>query len=358
MRKSISVSLSILIIFSLSYSSCKKDDDSDDNNTGGIYAWAVGNRDSTGYGVILFSPDYGETWTRQGQGLEGLDGIDIINVVATDNSTVWAVGTEGSIFKTTDAGQNWVRLVGPQVPENTEFMSISSTGNSTVWISGSNGVVISTSDGGGSWTMHDASFFRNGMMQGICAVNEEIVYVVGGVDTREAMRGFIGYTVDGGTNWDTLELDNNYNRHEWIGASNYGTENIVIYGIQGHYSFTGDGGASWTNDSTEIGGGDNGADINCLKMLGPHSWWAALDYDHIVLTHDSGASWTDQGSAGPGNMFLVGIDHFGENYALVTGQSAGWPPGGKILKTSNAGDDWKMVYGSETYIVKVTFVKE
>lgn len=358
MRKSISVSLSILIIFSLFYSSCKKDDDSDDNNTGGKYAWAVGNRDSTGYGVILFSPDYGETWTRQGQGLEGLDGIDIINVVATDNSTVWAVGTEGSIFKTTDAGQNWVRLVGPQVPENTEFMSVSAAGNSSVWISGSNGIVISTSDGGASWTKYDTSFFRNGMMQGICAVNEDIVYVVGGAGSRSSLRGFIGYTADGGQTWDTVQLDNDYNIHEWIGASSYGAENIVIYGIQGHYSFTSNGGSSWTNDSTHIGGGDNGADINCLKMLSPQSWWAALDYDHIVVTHDSGASWTDQGSAGPGNMFLVGIDHYGENYALVTGQSAGWPPGGKILKTSNAGDDWKMVYGSETYIVKVTFVKE
>jgi hypothetical protein len=196
------------------------------------------------------------------------------------------------------------------------------------------------------------------MLQGLCAVNEDIIYVVGGANTRENLRGFIGYTSDGGMSWDTVELDNNYNKHEWIGASNYGTENIVVYGIQGHYSFTGDGGASWTNDSTEIGGGDNGADINCLKMLGPGSWWAALDYDHIVLTHDSGASWTDQGSAGPGNMFLMGIDYYNDNYALVTGQAAGWPPGGKILKTSNGGDDWKMVFDSETYILKVSFVSE
>ncbi|MDT8392688.1 MAG: hypothetical protein RQ761_02515 [Bacteroidales bacterium] len=357
MRKSLSANLTILIVISLLCTTCKKDDDNNDYNTRQPYAWAVGHQDSTGYGTILFSPDYGETWTRQGVGLAGLRGVDLINVLATGNSTVWAVGAEGSIFKTTDAGQNWARMAGPQVPEGTEFMSVSEAGSSTVWISGSNGFVISTSDGGSSWTVYDTTIFRSGMMQGICVVNEEIVYVVGGVSSQKGLRGLIGYTADGGQTWDTVQLPNNYNRHEWIGASSYGPENIVIYGMQGHYTYTSDGGASWTNDSTGIGGGNQGADINCLKMLSPQTWWASLDYDHIAITHDSGISWTEQGSAGPSNMFLVGLDHYNENYALVAGQSAGWPMKGKILRTSNGGAEWKLVYDSDTWIVKVSFVQ-
>ncbi len=355
MRNLLSASLSILIVISLFYSSCKKDDNGNDNNTVQKNAWAVGSQDSTGYGVILFSSDYGETWTRQGVGFTGLDGVDVTDVLATGNSTVWAVGTEGSIFKTTDAGQNWVRLVGPQVPDDTEFMSISSAGNSTVWISGSNGIVISTSDGGSSWTKYDTSFFRSGMMQGICVVNTQTIYVVGGVENQRDMSGFIARTLDGGTTWESIELEDDYNKHEWIGAANSGPDNIVIYGIRSHYAYSQDGGASWINDSL-VGGG--GGDINSLEMLDHLTWWAAMDYDHITKTFDGGATWTDQGSAGPTNMFLVGLDHYDDNYALVTGQSAGWPLGGKILKTENGGDDWRLVYESDNYIVKVSFVKE
>lgn len=354
MRKSLFVSLSILIFVTIFSPSCKKNDDGD-NGAHKRYAWAVGSQDSTGYGLILFSTDHGETWSRQGLGLAGLEGVDFINVLATDNSTVWAVGSKRSIFKTTDAGQNWSRVAGPQLPEGTELMSVSASGSSTVWISGSNGSVISTSDGGSSWTKYDTSFFRSGMMQGICAVNTQTIYVVGGVQNQRDMSGFIARTFDGGSTWESIELENDYNKHEWIGAANSGPDNIVIYGMRSHYAYSRDGGASWINDSL-VGGG--GGDINSLKMLDHLTWWAAMDYDHITKTIDGGATWADQGSAGPANMFLVGIDCINDQVALVAGESAGWPLGGKILKTSNGGDDWKLVYESENYIVKVSFVKE
>jgi len=236
------------------------------------------------------------------------------------------------------------------------FNCISITGDD-IWISGSPGIVYSSKDGGNTWNTYDQDFFQNGLMQGICAINSQTIYVAGGVGEMQAMTGFIARTFDGGNNWETVELPEGYNRNEWIGVSSAGPENIVIYGGKSHYSFSMDGGASWTNDSVDIGGGGGKADLNSLKMLDPLTWWSAMDLDHIIKTLDGGASWTDQGSAGPGNMFLMGIDYVNDQMALVVGQSAGWPLEGKILRTTDGGGQWNLKYDVNTQLYKVSYIK-
>lgn len=60
--------------------------------------WAVGAADNTDYATILFSGD-GDNWIRQGESLEVLAGIDLNDVWALDENTVWVVGSNNSIFK-------------------------------------------------------------------------------------------------------------------------------------------------------------------------------------------------------------------------------------------------------------------
>jgi hypothetical protein len=59
---------SILILLQFA---CKKEEDNP-SPVKKKYAWAVGTTDSTGYGMILFSPDGGETWQRQGESSSAL----------------------------------------------------------------------------------------------------------------------------------------------------------------------------------------------------------------------------------------------------------------------------------------------
>ena len=61
--------LMISILFSIS--SCKKNNDNNDPDfpEKNKYAWVSGEVDSTGSGMILFTPDAGETWVRQGRGV-------------------------------------------------------------------------------------------------------------------------------------------------------------------------------------------------------------------------------------------------------------------------------------------------
>jgi len=311
--------------------------------------------DSTGYGLILFSADGGENWVRQGKGSPSLLGVNVIDIWAVDDKTVWAVGTGNVILKTPDGGQTWVQVQAPANNPNTELMSVCITNRTNIWISGSGGSVYRSADNGNTWTMFDTAFFHNGGLQGIWALTPQKVYVVGGIGNDQA-RGFIGRTSDGGATWDSVFPSGDYNRYEWIGVTASGNT-IVVYGQQSHYMVSTDGGTTWKNDSTAAVGGGGGADINHMVMLNPGTWWGALDMGHIYLTNDGGSSWIPQ-ETGQGGEYLVGIDAWSNQLALAVGTSVGWPPHGSIVKTSNGGTNWEIKLSYNTNLNKVTFIKQ
>lgn len=338
--------------------SCKKDS-SDPEVIPKKDAWAVGQIDSTGYGLLLHSADLGETWERQAANFEAIKNVDLVNVCVISQDEVWITGEKQTIIYTTDRGLTWEKSQVPQLAEIIEFYGISASDNSNVWVSAANGIMLHTANKGTSWEVHTMPFAESGMLQGIGAITSQFVIAVGGKNNNKAETGVIAMTKDGGNNWLEVDLPDNYNINEWIGVSHFGAEHIVIYGSKGHYSFSDDGGNNWKNDSIIIGTGAGAADINCLTMLSETSWWAALDFDHTIFTSDQGNSWTDQGSAGPSNMFLLGIDYFDQQTALIAGSSAGWPPNGKIIKTSDGGNHWDLKYfSSSAPISKVSFINK
>jgi len=336
--------------------SCNKKDDEPDPVIRKKYTWVTGEVDSTGYGMILFSADAGETWVRQGQGSTALQGINVEDIWAVDENNVWATGSNNTILRTTNGGETWTKVANvPANKPNTGLLSISIVNNTNIWISGSGGTVYNSTDDGNTWTMFDTNFFHKGQMQGIWAINPEKIYVVGGIGAK-AERGFIGYTLDGGATWDSVFPANDYNRNEWIGVTSSGNT-IVVYGGKSHYMASTDDGTTWKNDSLIISGGGGGADINDLIMLNSQTWWGAFDEGHICLTTDGGATWNEQ-QTGQGGQYLVGIDAWDSQLALAVGTSDGWPPQGSILKTSNGGTLWETKHTYNSYLSKVTFIKQ
>jgi photosystem II stability/assembly factor-like uncharacterized protein len=346
--------LSVTMIMVVMIISCSKNNDNPQTVAKKPYAWVAGARDSTGYGMILFSADSGETWVRQAQGTTALKDIDVWDIWAVDENTVWAVCSGNVILKTSDGGQTWNRIQAPASIISTRLSAISIINKTNIWISGSGGTVYNSTDNGNTWTMFDTNFFHKSLMQGIWAVTPQKIYVVGkaGVSTP---GGFIGYTLDGGTTWDSVFPANGYNRNEWIGVAASGNS-IVVYGGKSHYMVSNDGGASWKNDSAPSSGGGGGADFNHLIMLNPQTWWGAMDEGHIYLTTDGGMTWISQ-STKEGGSYLFGIDAWDSHLALVVGESNGWPNRGPILKSSNGGTNWglKKVYRSN--LAKVSFIK-
>ncbi len=349
--------LSVMMIMLAMIISCSKKNDDPQTVTKKPYAWVAGERDSTGYGMILFSADSGETWVRQGQGTTALKDIDVSDIWAVDENTVWAVCSDNVILKTLDRGQAWARIQAPMNKAGTRLLAIYIMNKTNIWISGSGGTVYKSADNGNTWTMFDTTFFHNGLMQGIWAVSLEKVYVVGGVGIGSSIsRGFIALTLNGGNTWDSIVPSDNYNKHEWIGVTSCGNK-VVVYGGRSHYLVSTDGGGTWKNDSVPNTGGIFGADINHLIMLDPQTWWGAFDLGHIYLTKDGGNNWTKQ-ETGQTGEYLVGIDAWNSQFALAVGDAASMPRSGPILKTSNGGSSWvtKKTYRSSLY--KVSFIKQ
>ena len=313
------------------------------------YAWAVGSADSTGYGTILFTQDGGETWQRQGEGSAVLQGIDLFNVCAVDQNTVWVVGSDNHILKTSDGGKTWVRIPAPLNRPEVVLVSVSLAGKDHIWISGIPGIVYNSKDGGLTWTLMDTTFFQGGIMQGIHAIDAQTIYVAGGIGSR----GFIARTLNGGQTWDSVVPEHDYNRHEWIGVKAADPAHIVVYGVKSHFIYSDDGGVTWRNDSVPNTGGIGGSDINCLTMLDAQTWWGAFDYDGIFLTTNSGTSWTKQPSVPPAGMWLFGIDYYNRKEAIIVAQSS-MSLTGKIMITSDGGETWKMTYHSRTWMNKVS----
>ena len=346
----------VMMIMTCIIISCSKKKDNSVSSERKKYAWVAGMKDSTGYGLILYSADSGETWVRQGEGTAALKDIDVSDIWAVDANTVWAVCSGNVILKTLDGGQTWTRVQAPGNIMTKLLSSISIVNKCNIWISGDGGTVYNSTDNGNTWTIFDTTFFHKGLMQGIWAVTPQKIYVAGGIGHKRNYRGFIGYTLDGGITWDSVFPANDYNRNEWIGVTSSGNT-IVVYGGKSHYVVSTDGGMTWKNDSLHAGGGGGGADINHMIMLNPQTWWGALDMGHIYLTTDGGSAWTPQGTD-QGGEFLVGIDAWDSQLALAVGTQAGWPEHGPILKTSNGGTNWETKHTYNSNLNKVSFIKQ
>lgn len=354
--KKLTTLFSVVMVVIFIIISCNKNEDDPVPTERKKYAWVVGSEDSTGYGMILFSADGGENWVRQGEGSAALQGIGVGDIWAVDENNVWATASNNVILRTKNGGQTWERIPAPEYYPNNELMSISIVNETNIWISGGNGIVYNSTDDGNTWAMFDTNFFHKGGMQGIWAISSEKIYVVGGIGSSIDIRGFIGYTLDGGDTWDSVFPANDYNRHEWIGVTAF-ENTIVVYGAKSNYVVSTDGGTTWKNDSLPSAGGIGGADINDLIMLNSQTWWGALDQGHIYLTTDGGSNWIAQ-QTNEGGSYLVGIDAYDSQLALVVGTLSGWPPYGPILKTSNGGTLWQTKHVYNSYLNNVSFIKQ
>ena len=331
---------------------CKKDNNDPNKKK---YVWAVGNADSTNYGLIYFSDNGGENWVRQGADQTALQGIDVNDVWAVDENTVWAVANQNVILKTTDGGINWNRVAAPSQRINVELASISLIGSGNIWIIGHSGEVYHSTNAGNTWVAFNSEVLKDKALQGIHAINSNVVYVTGGYDSKNNNDGFIARTTDAGQSWDSIVPVNDFNKNRWIGVTSSDPTNIVIYGQRSHYIYSNDGGQLWKNDS--ITGETNGGDINCLKMLDAQTWWGAFDYDGIYITKNGGDSWSKQNSVQPKNMFLVGIDSYGLDLCVIVGVDAYNYNHGKIMKTSDGGQLWELCIETDAWMNKVSFIK-
>lgn len=138
---------------------------------------------SASFATILSSEDLGVTWTEYSPG-EDL----FLNEIEFPSALVgYSVGEFGTILKTEDGGQSWVRLqteLGEFYPLSAYFDTADSG-----WVGGLDGAIFSTSDGGVTWQKDQVA--TSSPIYGISRIGSSI-YAVGnsGVVLRQTAYGW------------------------------------------------------------------------------------------------------------------------------------------------------------------------
>jgi photosystem II stability/assembly factor-like uncharacterized protein len=225
-----------------------------------------------GYGDGVYrSLDGGKTWTNMG--LEKSMHIGMIRVHPQDPDTVyvaaqgplWSGGGERGLYKTSDGGENWQRLLGddeytgvsevhldPRDPDVLYAVSWQRLRSVAVLMDGGPGTAIHKStDGGVSWRklsegLPEGNMGKTGLA--ISPINPDVVYATIELDLR---KGGFWRSADGGESWekrsDYLSSGTGPHYYQEIFASPFEFDRVYQMDVNLHY--TTDGGENFIETS-------------------------------------------------------------------------------------------------------------
>ena len=277
-----------------------------DSNNG----WAVGGDlfFGTNKGVILRTTDGGLNWDEVEENVL-LNDVDFAN-----GSEGWAVGKNGVIRRTTNAGQSW----STQTSSTTnDLNSLCFINEDFGWVVGDYGKIIHTTNGGYTWTGQANTAAGN--LWGVCFIDESDGWVVGDVAT-------ILHTTDGGQNWSVQDANPSQNFR--FTSVQFLDENFGwISAIYGRIFLTTDGGENW--QQIEI------PDLESLMsvfFIDRNNGWAVGENGTIAKSTDGGFTWEYQFSGVEANT-LTSVFFLDNATGWVAGE------GGTIIFTEDGGGD-------------------
>lgn len=242
------------------------------------------------------------------------EGEDILfSIECLDADRIVAVGSEGLILRSSDAGETWQQLVSgaTDVLRRVRWHS-----PQLGLILGNEGVALKSTDAGASWQK-----LNTGTSDALFDVHfyDDMHWMVVGRGAR------VISTTDGGATWENVSSGlNNYNEIAFRG------EVGLIVGNKGTVRRTVDGGKKWT-------GPKSGTDLELTSVsFGDDSTAVITGINGTILrSSDYGKTWEQVYASIPISTFrLSGVRHLTRDHAVIVGY------GGIILETWDAGLTW------------------
>jgi photosystem II stability/assembly factor-like uncharacterized protein len=186
--------------------------------------WAVGHD-----GVILHSADAGKTWTRQRDGRPDSADVPLLDVWFQDEQKGYAVGGFGLLLQTSDGGAHWESIAASaDNPKKLHLYAVRAIAGQ-LWIAGEQGLLLKR-DAGGHFAAVTLPY--QGTLFGVTG-NEHAVLVHG-------LRGNVLRSTDGGASWQPVPT----NLQVGITASAVGANGRMLLASQaGHLLASNDDGA-------------------------------------------------------------------------------------------------------------------
>jgi photosystem II stability/assembly factor-like uncharacterized protein len=265
----------------------------------------------------------------------------LIAVHFPNTQTGYAVGNNGTILKTTDAGRNWQKLNSPTSdPLWSVYFTDSNTGCAVGGVSHQRFIIFKTTNGGNTWELKSSG--TGNTLTDVYFVNANIGYAVGGGVGGNIM---ILKTTDGGNTWNPKNFQTTAFSDLFL-SEVYFIDATTGYAVGNEYQ----GGKSIILKTTN--GGDNWtAEIRNEYALASvyftdiNTGYIVGQYGVILKTIDAGGHWNPQSSGTQEHLFSV----------YFTDANTGYAAGGSsyqnaiILKTTNGGINWDSSYSATGY---------
>ena len=284
-------------------------------------------------GLILRTTNGGTNWdsiaTPTTQRLYGASFAD------ADNG--FAVGDGGVILKTVNGGSSWSLLTSGTVQS---LYDVSYVSSNIAVAAGFGGTAIRSTNGGSSWSPV-GSFFQ--IQWGVSFTSADHGVVVGDQNN-------LNVTTDGGATW--LSPSSNLMGTSFHCVRFYNSTKGVAVGEWGAIFKTDDGGITWqiiTKGIIPQGGNHDAVNRNSLfSVQCINSNRAVISgSSEVFITNDAGASWN--GVAMHGYPKLNDLDFVNENIGAMIGVAS--QGSSTIFRTVNGGSDWSVQYNSSSVIL-------
>jgi len=252
------------------------------------------------------------TWQEQASGTtNGLRAIEFI-----DFQNAFAVGDNGVVLRTVDAGYHWVDI---STTSTENFYDVCFVNSSIGWISGFDSQLYKTVDGGENWT--PVGLPNTDTYNTVFCLDENTVWV--GCESNQK----IFYSTNQGTDWNEATAQGGKVNDIFFLDANKGwyASDVGIYSTE-------DGGATWNNQKY-TGASVNANSICFVDAL--NGWYSTSD-GKIWNTTDGGANWVQQNS-GIGSTVQISTVHFIDvNIGIAVTQDQ------KIINTIDGGATWEV----------------
>ncbi|HPO63783.1 MAG TPA: YCF48-related protein, partial [Candidatus Kapabacteria bacterium] len=296
-------------------------------------------------GTILKTTDAGDNWVAALSGTENsLYSLEFIN-----ENLGFAVGAFGTALKTIDGGLNWSVLT-----TNTEsnLNSVFFINETTGFIAGNSGIILKTTNGGTDWVAQESGTTNN--LTSLYFVNQNLGFAVG-------YFGSIQKTTNGGGDWNTVQSGVIYPLESVIFVSN--TTGYAV-GWLGEILKTTNGGGQWNDLTSSLS-----VNLNSVYFSNENNGYSVGLNGAYIKTTDAGQTWLPI-NTGFNNQFEA-IKFISLNTGFVIGSN------GLILKTGNGGEsfaspilkspengslgvsnspelEWYSVYTASSYLVQLS----
>ncbi len=186
--------------------------------------------------------DGGATWTALGGGFPSAL-ITAITLDPENASTLYAVGTDGAVVRSTDAGATWTSLADSTLSAaQPRTIAVDPSHASTLYLGTLQGGLFKSTDGGGSWSAQNT-----GLVDPFGNVNSVVAIAIDPTNPSRIFAGTAGNGVfistDGGSTWTDANVGTAPSFTSGIAFSPDGTAYMTG---QLYFSVLPPGASSWT----------------------------------------------------------------------------------------------------------------